>query len=75
MIVLTASLNWVILSPPVALNQLLTRQVVVKKKWMKQMPKYVICFYWRYERWILPCAVMAPALLLVAYVPLFFYAK
>lgn len=75
MIVLTAfELGY--LSPPVALNQLLTRQVVGEKE-MDEADGEVrhLSFYWRYERWILPCAVMAPALLLVAYVPLFFYAK
>ena len=75
MIVLTAfELGY--LSPPVALNQLLTRQVVGEKE-MDEADAEVrhLSFYWRYERWILPCAVMAPALLLVAYVPLFFYAK
>ncbi|HMY01196.1 MAG TPA: TRAP transporter large permease subunit, partial [Agitococcus sp.] len=75
MIVLTAfELGY--LSPPVALNQLLTRQVVGEEV-MDEADAEVrhLSFYWRYERWILPCAVMAPALLLVAYVPLFFYAK
>lgn len=75
MIVLTAfELGY--LSPPVALNQLLTRQVVGEKE-MDEADAEVrhLSFYWRYERWILPCAVMLPALLLVAYVPLFFYAK
>jgi TRAP-type C4-dicarboxylate transport system permease large subunit len=59
------------LLPPVALNQLLTRQVIgeeevnladreVKKK----------SFYWRYERWILPSAVMTVGLIIVAFGPL-----
>ena len=75
MIVLTAfELGY--LSPPVALNQLLTRQVVGEKE-MDEADAEVrhLSFYWRYERWILPLLVMVPALILVAYVPLFFYAK
>jgi TRAP-type C4-dicarboxylate transport system permease large subunit len=75
MIVLTAfELGY--LSPPVALNQLLTRQVVGEKE-MDEADAEVrhLSFYYRYERWILPVIVMAPVLLLVAYVPVFFYAK
>lgn len=59
------------LLPPVALNQLLTRQVIgeaeidaaddeVKSKG----------FYYRYERWILPLVVMTVGLLIVAFLPL-----
>ncbi|HEX5359754.1 MAG TPA: TRAP transporter large permease subunit [Fluviicoccus sp.] len=75
MIVLTAfELGY--LSPPVALNQLLTRQVVGEAE-MDAADGEVshLSFYYKYERWILPCIVMATALMLVAYVPLFFYAK
>ncbi|PTQ90993.1 TRAP transporter large permease subunit [Agitococcus lubricus] len=75
MIVLTAfELGY--LSPPVALNQLLTRQVVGEKV-MDEADGEVrhLSFYWRYERWILPLIVMVPSLILVAYVPLLFYAK
>lgn len=75
MIVLTAfELGY--LSPPVALNQLLTRQVVGEDE-MDAADKEVshLSFYYKYERWILPCIVMAVALLLVAFVPLFFYVK
>lgn len=75
MIVLTAfELGY--LSPPVALNQLLTRQVVGEKE-MDEADAEVrhLTFYYRYERWILPLLVMVPSLLLVVYVPLFFYAK
>jgi TRAP-type C4-dicarboxylate transport system permease large subunit len=75
MIVLTAfELGY--LSPPVALNQLLTRQVVGEAE-MDAADGAVkhLSFYYKYERWILPCIVMATALMLVAYVPLFFYAK
>ena len=75
MIVLTAfELGY--LSPPVALNQLLTRQVVGEKEMDEDDAEVKhLSFYYRYERWILPCAVMAVALALVAYVPLFYYAK
>lgn len=75
MIVLTAfELGY--LSPPVALNQLLTRQVVGEKE-MAEADAEVrhLSFYYRYERWILPCVIMIMALLLVAYVPLLYYAK
>ncbi len=75
MIVLTAfELGY--LSPPVALNQLLTRQVVGEKE-MDEADGEVrhLSFYWRYERWILPLLVMVPSLIMVVYVPLMFYAK
>jgi TRAP-type C4-dicarboxylate transport system permease large subunit len=75
MIVLTAfELGY--LSPPVALNQLLTRQVVGEAE-MDAADAEVrhLSFYYRYERWILPVIIMTVALLLVAFVPLFFYAK
>ncbi len=75
MIVLTAfELGY--LSPPVALNQLLTRQVVGEKE-MDEADAEVrhLSFYYKYERWVLPVIVMAPVLLIVAYLPLFFYAK
>lgn len=75
MMVLTA-LELGYLLPPVALNQLLTRQVVgedvmhsadheVKHK----------SFYYRYERWLLPVIVISVSLLIVAYVPLMLYGK
>lgn len=56
------------LSPPVALNQLLTRQVVGEKE-MEEADAEVrhMSFYYRYERWLLPLIVMVPALLLVVY--------
>ena len=59
------------LMPPVALNQLLARQVVgdalieaADEEVAKQS------FYRRYERWILPCAVMTLGLILVSFAPL-----
>jgi TRAP-type C4-dicarboxylate transport system permease large subunit len=75
MIVLTAfELGY--LSPPVALNQLLTRQVVGEKE-MDEADAEVrhLSFYYKYERWLLPLIVMVPVLIVVAYVPVFFYAK
>ncbi len=61
------------LSPPVALNQLLARQVVGEKE-MDEADAEVrhLGFYFRYERWILPLLVMAPTLLIVAYAPYLF---
>lgn len=57
------------LSPPVALNHLLTRQVVgdaeVESAKLKEGT-----FFRRYEKYLLPIAVMLTALLLVSYVPL-----
>jgi hypothetical protein len=72
MIVLTAfELGY--LSPPVALNQLLARQVVGEKE-MAEADAEVrhLSFYYRYERWILPVVVMATTLMLVSYAPYFF---
>ena len=59
------------LLPPVALNQLLTRQVVGEAE-IERSDREVegLSFYRRYERWILPCTVMSISLLLVAFVPL-----
>lgn len=69
MIVLTAfELGY--LTPPVALNQLLTRQVVGEKEIADADAEVRhLSFYWRYERWILPCIIMGITLLLVAFVP------
>ncbi|MEC7120104.1 MAG: TRAP transporter large permease subunit [Pseudomonadota bacterium] len=60
------------LSPPVALNQLLARQVVGEKE-MDEADAEVRhkSFYYRYERWILPFVVMLLTLLIVAYAPYF----
>jgi TRAP-type C4-dicarboxylate transport system permease large subunit len=72
MIVLTAfELGY--LSPPVALNQLLARQVVGEKE-MAEADAEVrhLSFYYRYERWILPVVVMAITLMLVSYLPYYF---
>jgi len=61
------------LSPPVALNQLLARQVVGEKE-MDEADAEVRDkgFYYRYERWILPFVIMLITLLIVAYVPFVF---
>lgn len=59
------------LIPPVALNQLLTRQVVGEAEMARSDRDVVgLSFYRRYERWILPCAVMSVSLILVAFGPL-----
>lgn len=59
------------LLPPVALNQLLTRQVVGEAE-IDRADHEVAgqSFYRRYERWILPCVVMGLALAIVAFGPL-----
>ncbi|MGC8121720.1 TRAP transporter large permease subunit [Marinobacter sp. VGCF2001] len=59
------------LSPPVALNHLLTRQVVGETEVLAA--ERTGSFWHRYERLLLPLAVMIPTLLLVAFVPMFFY--
>jgi len=59
------------LSPPVALNQLLTRQVIGEDEIDKADAEVRhLGFYRRYERWILPTVVMLLGLLLVAFGPL-----
>lgn len=58
------------LMPPVALNQLLARQVVGDDV-IDEADREVAgqSFYRRYERWILPCAVMTVGLAIVSYLP------
>lgn len=60
------------LSPPVALNHLLTRQAVGESEVLAG--ERVGSFWHRYERLLLPLAVMGPTLLFVAFVPMLFYA-
>ena len=60
------------LSPPVALNHLLTRQVVGEQEAQRAV-EVKGAFWYRYERLLLPIVVVGTTLLLVAYVPLFFY--
>ena len=59
------------LLPPVAINQLLTRQVIGEDEvtTADQEVRH-LGFYRRYERWILPLAVMAMGLSIVAFGPL-----
>ncbi|MBT9610693.1 TRAP transporter large permease subunit [Aquabacterium sp.] len=59
------------LLPPVAINQLLTRQVIGEEE-VNTADREVkhLGFYRRYERWILPLAVMTVGLAVVSYAPL-----
>lgn len=59
------------LTPPVALNQLLTRQVVGEKGYeYEDSPDRPKKFWFRHERIMLPIAVKGIVLLLVAFMPL-----
>lgn len=60
------------LTPPVALNQLLTRQVIGQQEMAltEADAKQETHWWYRHERLLLPLTVMLTALLLVAYVPL-----
>ena len=59
------------LTPPVALNQLLTRQVVGEKAYaFERAAERSKKFWYRHERILLPVAVKGIALLLVAFMPL-----
>jgi TRAP-type C4-dicarboxylate transport system permease large subunit len=59
------------LMPPVALNQLLARQVVGNDRIDRADAEVAShSFYRRNERWFLPSGVMAVSLLLVGFVPL-----
>lgn len=63
------------LTPPVALNHLMTRQVVGEEAFKQAaLEEANSSFYRRHERILLPIIVMASSLLLVAFVPLMFYA-
>ena len=62
------------LSPPVALNHLLTRQVVGEQEFNMAAHEVKGSSFWvRYERILMPLLVMGIALIVVAYAPLFFY--
>lgn len=64
------------LLPPVALNQLLLRQVVGEDEVDAATNEVKhLGFYRRYERWILPIIVLSVGLLIVAYGPLFIIGK
>jgi TRAP-type C4-dicarboxylate transport system permease large subunit len=59
------------LLPPVALNQLLTRQVIGEHEVTTADNEVKhLGFYRRYERWILPLAVMTVGLIVVSFGPL-----
>lgn len=60
------------LSPPVALNHLLTRQVVGEAEVLAAQQE-TGTFYQRHERIIMPLIAMGISLVLVAFVPLVFY--
>jgi TRAP-type C4-dicarboxylate transport system permease large subunit len=60
------------LSPPVALNHLLTRQVVGEEEVLAAERSGG--FWHRYERLLLPLLVMIPTLLATGFVPMLFYA-
>ncbi|MBJ6136479.1 TRAP transporter large permease subunit [Marinobacter litoralis] len=62
------------LSPPVALNHLLTRQVVGEAEVLAAQAEEGT-FYQRHERIIMPLIAMGISLVLVAFVPLLFYAR
>jgi len=60
------------LTPPVALNHLLTRQVVGAAEVDEAIERTDGSFWFRHERVLLPITVMGTALVLVAFVPLLF---
>lgn len=60
------------LHPPVGLNILLARQVIGKEAEVERFPVEG-GFFERYEHVIVPCLVMAAALVIVAFVPFFWY--
>lgn len=59
------------LSPPVAINHLLTRQVVGEEE-ARLAGQEGESFWYRWERYLMPLLVMGVTLLLVAYVPLIY---
>ena len=60
------------LTPPVALNHLLARQVIGEESHVEVVDPKQGTFA-QYEHVILPMGIMGTALVLVAFVPLFFY--
>ena len=60
------------LSPPVALNHLLTRQVVGETEVLAAERTGTV--WHRYERLLLPLVVMIPTLLATGFIPMLFYA-
>ncbi len=61
------------LTPPVALNQLLTRQVIREEPEVEAAEAEGATFWQRYESILLPLVVMAIRLFIVALIPLWFY--
>lgn len=62
-------------TPPVALNHLLTRLSVGDEEVMQadaEAKQKYSSFYYRYERWILPIIVLFPALMIVTFAPYVF---
>lgn len=57
------------LSPPVALNHLLTRQVVGEQE-VRLSKVTEGAFWWRYERFLLPIVTLGTTLLITAFMPL-----
>jgi TRAP-type C4-dicarboxylate transport system permease large subunit len=60
------------LTPPVALNHLLARQVIGEPSHVEVVDPQE-GFFAQYEHVVLPMMIMGTALVLVAFVPLFFY--
>ncbi|MCG8672010.1 MAG: TRAP transporter large permease subunit [Pseudomonadales bacterium] len=61
------------LTPPVAINHLLTRQVVGEEEFEKSVQETQGKSFWRrHERLLLPLAVMFTAMLIVAFTPLIY---
>lgn len=64
------------LLPPVAINQLLLRQVVGDEEVDRAAAEVRELGFWRrYQRWLLPILVMTTGLIIVAYVPLLLAGK
>ena len=59
------------LTPPVALNHLLTRQVIGEEEYKDLAPEGA-GFWTRHERILLPMVVLAIALVIVAFAPFYF---
>jgi TRAP-type C4-dicarboxylate transport system permease large subunit len=58
------------LTPPVALNHLLTRQVIGEEAFVNDEAQHSSSFYVRHERLLLPIIVMGITLMIVAFGPL-----
>jgi TRAP-type C4-dicarboxylate transport system permease large subunit len=58
------------LTPPVALNHLLTRQVIGEDEYVDMVPEGA-GFWLRHERILLPMVVLSITLVIVAFVPFF----